>query len=136
MSKPKAEDEGHERRDIKTRFQTGNSGGGRKPGSRNKLGQEFIEALADEFEEHGREAISRLRASDPATFLKIIGNVLPKQLETSVTVSVFSSEQLQNAADFAAAWKLVRRAQEYIGVDPSRLIEVESERRDAEFDND
>jgi hypothetical protein len=105
------------------RFLTGNNGGGRKPGSRNKLGQEFVEALSDEFEEHGRDAISRLRASDPATFLKIIGNVLPKQLETSVTVSVFSAQEIQDAADFAAAWKLVRRAQEFIGVDRSMLIE-------------
>jgi hypothetical protein len=67
--------------------------------------------------------------------------VLPKQLETSLTVSVFAAPELQDLNDFTAAWKLVRRAQQFIGVDPSMLIEgpalidVEPERRDAEFDD-
>jgi hypothetical protein len=128
---PKRDDKGH--------FLAGSGGPGRKPGSRNKLGQDFINAYADEFEEHGREAVRKVR--DPATFLKIIANILPKQLETSLTVSVFATQEIQDIRDFNAAWKLVRQAQQFIGVDPSMLIEgparaeIESERRDCEFDD-
>jgi len=35
------------------RFLTGNSGGGRPKGSRNKLGEQFLEALVQDFTEHG-----------------------------------------------------------------------------------
>lgn len=40
-------------RDPETgRFLTGNGGGGRPKGSRNKLGEQFLEALAQDFAEY------------------------------------------------------------------------------------
>jgi hypothetical protein len=51
------------------KFAPGNSG--RRKGSRNKLSGDFIGALADEFAEHGAEAIRIVRVERPHEFLKI-----------------------------------------------------------------
>jgi hypothetical protein len=67
-------------RDGQGRFLTGNSGGGRRKGSRNKLAECFLDAVADDFAEHGTKAISQVRATDPATYLKMIGSLLPREL--------------------------------------------------------
>lgn len=62
------------------RFQPGNPGGpGRSLGSRNKLKELFLKALADDFEVNGIEAINRARAEKPDTYLKVIAAVLPKE---------------------------------------------------------
>ncbi len=62
------------------RFLTGNSGGGRPKGSRNKLGEQFLEALAQDFAEHGRQAIVACRAEKPNEYVKIVAGLLPKEL--------------------------------------------------------
>ena len=44
-----------------TRFQPGNPGGpGRPLGSKNKLSESFLQALAEDFEKHGKDAIRRI----------------------------------------------------------------------------
>jgi len=60
-------------RDAHGRFLTGNSGGGRRKGSRNKLTERFLDTIADDFSEHGAEAIANVRTTDPTTYLKIVG---------------------------------------------------------------
>jgi hypothetical protein len=55
-------------RDEHGRFLTANNGGGRPKGSRNKLTDQFLGAIADDFAEHGAEAIAKVRLSDPATY--------------------------------------------------------------------
>lgn len=40
--------------------------GGRKRGSRNRLGEDFITALADDFAKHGAAAIERVRQEKPS----------------------------------------------------------------------
>ena len=61
-------------RDQKGRFLAGNSGnGGRKRGSRSKLGEEFISALYSDFEEHGEEVIAKVRQRSPETYLEGCG---------------------------------------------------------------
>jgi len=56
MVKPKPE------QDEKGRFIAGNSGnGGRKPGSRAKLGEAFVADLCADWEKHGIETIARVR---------------------------------------------------------------------------
>lgn len=37
--------------------------------------------LADHFEEHGSEAIKEVREKDPATYLRVIAGVLPKEVD-------------------------------------------------------
>ena len=58
-------------RNAKTgRFQPGNNGGpGRKPGSRNALGQAFLEDLRDAWERHGAMALARCAVDEPAQFV-------------------------------------------------------------------
>ena len=52
-------------RDSKGRFLTGNSGGGRPRGARNRLSEGFVAAVAEDFAEHGATALASLRAVDP-----------------------------------------------------------------------
>lgn len=61
-----------------TRFQPGNPG--RPKGSRNKLGEEFIHALAVDFQENGVAAIEIARRTDPVQYLKVIAAVIPKEV--------------------------------------------------------
>lgn len=63
-------------------FKPGQSGNpaGRVKGSRNKLGEAFIEALHDDFQAHGVKAIEEVRTDDPSTYLKVIAAIVPKEL--------------------------------------------------------
>jgi hypothetical protein len=62
------------------RFLPGNIGGGRPKGSRNKLAEHFLEALAQDFAEHGRAAIVACRAEKPTEYVKVVASLLPKEL--------------------------------------------------------
>jgi len=66
-------------------FQPGQSGNpaGRKPGSRGKLSEAFLEALCADFVEHGRETIKRVRNEKPEAYLKVIASILPKQIDVT-----------------------------------------------------
>ena len=54
---------------------------GRPKGSRNKLGEDFVSALQEDFQLHGKKVIVEVRTDRPADYLKIIASILPKQLE-------------------------------------------------------
>lgn len=73
-----AEEQPKPEQDDKGRFISGNIGGGRPKGARNKLGEAFIEALNDDFQEHGVAAIQVVRAEKPDQYLKVIASLLPK----------------------------------------------------------
>lgn len=62
------------------RFLTGNTGGGRPKGSRNRLTDVFLSAIADDFAEHGAHAIARIREADPAAYVRIVGSLIPREL--------------------------------------------------------
>lgn len=64
-------------------FKPGQSGNpaGRQKGSRNKLGEAFIEALHDDFQQHGIETIQRVRNEKPDQYLKVVAGLLPKELK-------------------------------------------------------
>lgn len=66
------------------RFITGNIGGGRPKGARSHLGEVFLEALRDDFVEHGVEAIAKVRVEKPDQYLKVIASILPKDLNINV----------------------------------------------------
>jgi len=63
------------------RFLSGNNGGGRPRGSRNKLSEAFIEALSADFAEHGKDVIARVRQEEPAAYLRTVASLMPKKLE-------------------------------------------------------
>jgi hypothetical protein len=68
--------------DGKGRFIAGNSGnGGRPRGARSKLGEEFLTDLYEDFIEHGRAAIERVRQEEPTTYIRVIASLVPKELK-------------------------------------------------------
>jgi hypothetical protein len=70
---------------VATRFKPGQSGnpGGKPVGSRNRLTAHFLNALADDFEVHGKQAITDARTADPMGYVKVVGALMPKQIENT-----------------------------------------------------
>jgi hypothetical protein len=109
-------------RDERTgRFLTGNIGGGRKVGSRNKLTTEFIDDLYAKWRKHGKDVLDRVIKDDPAAFLRTVAQILPKELDATLNVNVglFAA-----AKDFHEAYSL---ALKHIGAQPA-LIEASREK--------
>lgn len=75
-------------RDQRTgRFLAGNGGnGGRKPGSRNKLGEQFVADLRDAWEAYGPEALRRCATEEPAQFVRVIAGLMPKDINLNVGI--------------------------------------------------
>lgn len=69
-----------------TLFKPGQSGNpaGRPKGARSKLGEAFIEAMHEDFQQHGVAAIQAVRADKPDQYLKVIASILPKELNVNV----------------------------------------------------
>ena len=89
--------------------------GGRARGTRNKPNADFIAALCEAFEEHGKEAIRIVVAEEPATFIKICASILPKEFEiTDSRLKELPDDQLD---------QLIIVAQRFIGNGLNRDIE-------------
>ena len=80
------------------RFLPGNTGtgGGRPRGSRNRLGEQFIEDLRCAWIEHGVEALRRTAEEEPAQFVRVVASLLPRDLNINATVGVNAENALQN----------------------------------------
>ena len=73
------------------RFVAGNSGnGGRKPGSRNKLGEQFLSDLRDVWQTHGIQALEKCAEEEPGTFVRVIAGLLPKTVDINMSLDVAS----------------------------------------------
>ena len=82
------------------KFATGN--GGRPKGARNKLSGDFLTALANEFAEHGQEAIRIVRVERPHEFLKIVASLMPKELEiTDNRLQEISDDEIEQLIEHA-----------------------------------
>ena len=71
-------------RDVSGRFLTGNSGGGRQIGARNKLGEQFITDMLTAWQAQGIDAINRVIAEKPDAFLKVVASLLPQKSTAEV----------------------------------------------------
>lgn len=75
---------------------------GRPSRGRDRLRNNFIVALADDFQEHGKGAIEKVRSDDPASYLRIIASLMPKEMDVKHQVSPLehlSDEQLAELVD-------------------------------------
>jgi hypothetical protein len=73
---------------------TGNAAG-RPKGSRNKLSEEFIAALCEDFELHGEAVIETVRKTKSAEYLKIVAALVPKEFSVeSGSLEDLSDEDL------------------------------------------
>lgn len=69
-------------RDEAGKFAPGNPG---KPkGARTKLGEQFLSALQEDFQDHGAAAIVTVRTERPQDYLKVIASLMPKDLNLNV----------------------------------------------------
>lgn len=115
-------------RDPETgQFLVGHSGnGGRPKGSRNKLGQQFIDDLFVEWQRSGAEALKRVAKDDPTAFVRVVAQILPKEIDTTLTTVDIDIDLFAEAKTFAEAFRLSQR---FIGGD-LEVIEA------AELEND
>jgi hypothetical protein len=68
-----------------TRFKPRNPGGpGRPKGSKDRLSNEFLSALAADFTKHGDAVIAAVRRKAPAVYLRIVADLVPKDLNLMV----------------------------------------------------
>lgn len=85
-------------------------GPGRAKGSRNRLAEDFLAAMADDFSKHGVGVIEKVRTEKPDVYLRVAVDLLPKSAELDVDVTV-----LHEIGDTLAAY---RRMAEMLGADP------------------
>ena len=70
--------------------------------TRHLLNQEFIQALLLHFREHGKKAIEKVAREQPASYLKILALLVPRQhkVEHSNPIKDLTDEQLEAMIEF------------------------------------
>lgn len=85
-------------RDAKTgQFLTGSNGGpGRRVGSRNRLGEQFVADLKTVWEEDGIDALRRCARDDATGFCRLIAGLLPRSLDINVSGQIAVGDFAEN----------------------------------------
>jgi hypothetical protein len=80
---------------INGRFAPGFSGnpGGSPEATRRAFNKRFLLDLAEDWQQHGREVLERVRRESPASYLKVCGMLVPKEMR------VEHSQVLKNMTD-------------------------------------
>jgi hypothetical protein len=97
-----------------TPFPPGVSGNpaGRPRGSRGKLSEDFLADLHAAWSAHGATALERCALEEPGTFVKVIANLLPRNVDINLTAAV---------VDVASFREKFRNAVSLLGNEPPRL---------------
>lgn len=69
---------------------------GRPKGSRNRLAEDFLTALSNDFAAHGEAAIRLAREERPAQYLQIVASLMPKDLNVNMDASQAFVETLKH----------------------------------------
>ncbi|MDX1222707.1 hypothetical protein GOL85_13340 [Sinorhizobium medicae] len=78
---------------VEHQFKPGNPG--RPKGSRNKLGEQFINDLYEDWQTHGVVTLARVREEKPDQYLKVVASILPKDLNVNInSTDELTDEQL------------------------------------------
>ena len=93
-----------ERADVATRFSSQRQPvtNGRPREARDRLSRAFLYGLAGDFDKNGIWAIERVRKKDPATYLRVIASLQPKEFEVSDPLRAISDEKLAAAIETLA----------------------------------
>lgn len=86
---------------VEHQFKPGNPG--RPKGSRNKLGEDFIAALHEDFQENGIAAIKAVRSEKPDAYLKVIASIVPKELRVTTDNDLTDDELIARIRQLDAA---------------------------------
>ena len=73
--------------------------GGRRKGSRNRISTAMLEAIAEDFEKHGAEAIKITRVERPGEYLKICASLVPQAFENDAPLQVAVSQIVRTIVD-------------------------------------
>lgn len=72
----------HRKPPVEHQFKPGNPG--RPKGSRNKLGEAFLEDMLSDWEANGPAAIVKVRETKPEQYLKVVAMILPRDLNVNI----------------------------------------------------
>jgi len=67
---------------------------GRPRGSRNRLRGGFLADLAADWEENGADVIRIVRMEEPATYLKIVASLMPREMTIESVVADMRDDEL------------------------------------------
>jgi hypothetical protein len=86
---------------------------------RNRLTEVALRALGDDFAEHGKETIEKVRHEKPHVYLQIVASLLPRQvqMEKLSPLGELSDEELAMLEEMLTAGraKLVRAVEQHNG---------------------
>ena len=87
--------------------------GGRAKGARNKLSAAFLEAFAEDFQEHGADVIRIMRVELPTEYVKAAVHLMPKEFEiTENHLMEIPDHELDALIEYARRRIAVRDADE------------------------
>lgn len=72
---------------VTTRFAPGNTLGRRPKGARARLGEKFLQVLANDFDQHGDFVMQTVRTEDPSTYFTTVAKLLPREVEAKLQVT-------------------------------------------------
>jgi hypothetical protein len=105
--------------------------GGRTRGVKNRLSHAFLQALAEDFEAHGAEAIKICRVEKPNEYLRVIAHLMPRELEISHNpIEAISDDQLVTYIEYTRLQlegrveRLGDREAETVDGEPLKLLQT------------